>query len=129
MELQTKTWELARYTSTHVIYIDNLFTSFNSQNNTGIRNIAYYRHLYLVILSPDLDRVSTLNEKAAIIERFYHKHQDHDVSLPSNEAETGHNHLPRPAFVGVLPVPTLRQAQLPDRPDIYLQSASRTGGR
>lgn len=80
MELQIKTRELTRYTSTYVIYIDNLFTSFNSQNNTGIRNIAYHRRLCLAILSPDLDRVSMLNEKAAIIERFHHKHQDHDAT-------------------------------------------------
>ena len=59
---------------------DQVPISVDSENNTGIRNMAYHRRLCLAVLSPDLDQVSTLNEKAATIERFYHKHQNHGAT-------------------------------------------------
>lgn len=80
MKLEMKPRELARYAATHSICTGYLAAGFDSVNNTGIRNMAYHRRLCLAVLSPDLDRVSTLNEKAVTIGRLYHKHQDHGAT-------------------------------------------------
>lgn len=50
--------------------------------------MAYHRRLCLAIFSPDLDRVSTLNEKTATIERFYHKHRDHGATYLFHKAKS-----------------------------------------
>ena len=72
--------ELLRYAATHSACTGNLSAGFDHQKNTGVRNMAFHRRFCLAILTPDLDRVSTLNEKAATIERFYHKYQDHGAT-------------------------------------------------
>ena len=40
----------------------------------------FHRRLCLAVLSPELDKVSCLDDKAAAIEQFYHQHHDHGAT-------------------------------------------------
>ena len=40
----------------------------------------FHRRLCLAVLSPELDKVSCLTDKAAATEKFYHQHQDHGAT-------------------------------------------------
>ena len=68
----------------HAIRTGNFGMGYGEDAGNGFRDMTFHRRLYLARLSSDFDKVSSDNDKPALIERCYHKHQDRGATYPFN---------------------------------------------
>ena len=72
VELQMNRHKLQRYAAVHAFCTGNLGAGFDDRNNTGIRHMTFHRKLCLAIFCPELDRVSSCEDRSEVVEKHYH---------------------------------------------------------
>ena len=57
--------------------------------DSPLHNMAYHRKLCLVVMTPNLDRISSSADGPQLIEKFYYKHNENGATYYLTRAEDG----------------------------------------
>ena len=87
IELQMRSRELREYTRIYHFCTGYLSARYDDIVDNPLRNMAYHRKLYRAVMTPDLNRISSSAEGPQVIEKFYHKHNNHRATYYFNSTK------------------------------------------